>query len=129
VGRNLARIRAEEGLTLRDVSERMPTDHPMRFVAVGEIERGERRVTVDDLTALAAALGISPLTLLMPFTRSAKKPDVQLVGTPSTMPSTMLLWLLGRVPVGNPFKNTEDFARRAIPSWALTWKGHPDAEE
>jgi transcriptional regulator with XRE-family HTH domain len=35
-------------------------------VGIRRIESGERRVTPDDLTALAVALGVSPITLLMP---------------------------------------------------------------
>lgn len=34
--------------------------------AVDQIEKGTRRVDVDDLMALAAALDVSPATLLMP---------------------------------------------------------------
>ncbi|WP_208818472.1 helix-turn-helix domain-containing protein [Streptomyces marokkonensis] len=34
--------------------------------AVGKIERQERQVSVDDLMALAVALGVSPVTLLLP---------------------------------------------------------------
>lgn len=35
-------------------------------VGIRRIESGERRVTPDDLMALAVALGVSPTTLLMP---------------------------------------------------------------
>jgi transcriptional regulator with XRE-family HTH domain len=52
-------------LTLRDLSEKMTTvGWPMAHNTISEIERGARRVDVDDLMALAAALETSPLELL-----------------------------------------------------------------
>jgi hypothetical protein len=35
--------------------------------AIGELERGARRITVDDWLALSAALGVAPIHLLVPF--------------------------------------------------------------
>jgi Fe2+ transport system protein FeoA len=35
--------------------------------ALGELERGTRRVTVDDWLALSAALGVAPVNLIVPF--------------------------------------------------------------
>jgi transcriptional regulator with XRE-family HTH domain len=53
------------GLTLRDLSERMTAvGWPMAHNTISEIERGARRVDVDDLCALAGALGVSPGYLL-----------------------------------------------------------------
>lgn len=71
VSRNVAAVRrsqTENGpLTIRAMADRLSaagvrTAHS----AVSEIENGARRVDVDDLTALAAALGVSPLFLLLP---------------------------------------------------------------
>lgn len=64
---NVARIRKRQGLTLRDVSDRLAENGwPMAHNTVSEVERGARRVDVDDLVALAAALEVSPSTLLLP---------------------------------------------------------------
>ena len=50
---------------LRDVSGRLAAaGRPMAHNTVSEIERGARRVDVDDLMALAAALDVSPIALL-----------------------------------------------------------------
>ncbi|MEU7763886.1 helix-turn-helix domain-containing protein [Nocardia sp. NPDC049190] len=69
VAHNVARIRKTQGLTLRDVSERLAgTDRPLAHNTISEIERGARRADVDDLVALAVALNCSPLALLLPPT-------------------------------------------------------------
>jgi transcriptional regulator with XRE-family HTH domain len=62
---NVAAMRKTRGVTLRDLSEKMTeTGHPMAHNTINEIERGARRVDVDDLVALAAALDVSPIDLL-----------------------------------------------------------------
>ncbi len=69
VAHNVARIRKTQGLTLRDVSDRLTgTDRPLAHNTISEIERGARRVDVDDLVALAVALNCTPLALLLPPT-------------------------------------------------------------
>lgn len=117
VGRNVLRLRTEGGLTLRELSARMPEDHPLRLTAIGEIERGERRVTVDDLTALAVALAVSPMALLVPLTKHADQPEVTVTGWPTTQPVALLRWLLG-------FRDTtgEDQTRVNLPPWAWGWR-------
>jgi len=49
---------------------------PLGHSAVDQIEKGTRRVDVDDLMALAAALGVSPITLLMPGMSRADAPKM-----------------------------------------------------
>ncbi|MGI5222272.1 helix-turn-helix domain-containing protein [Nocardia sp. CA-290969] len=69
VAHNVARIRKMQGLTLRDVADRLSdTDRPLAHNTISEIERGARRADVDDLVALAVALNCSPLALLLPPT-------------------------------------------------------------
>jgi transcriptional regulator with XRE-family HTH domain len=62
---NVADLRKRRGLTLRDLSEKMTAaGRPMAYNTLSEIERGARRVDVDDLVALAVALGAPPIDLL-----------------------------------------------------------------
>jgi transcriptional regulator with XRE-family HTH domain len=62
---NVAAVRKRRGLVLRDLSEKMTEiGHPMAHNTINEIERGARRVDVDDLVALAVALDVSPTELL-----------------------------------------------------------------
>jgi transcriptional regulator with XRE-family HTH domain len=69
---NVAAIRKRRGLTLRDLSEKMPSDHPLSHTTISEIERGARRVDVDDLWTLAVALQTTPYDLM--GVESAAKP-------------------------------------------------------
>ncbi|MCH7231163.1 helix-turn-helix domain-containing protein [Glycomyces sp. L485] len=58
-------------MSTRAVAENMTElGRPMAATAITKIEAGGRRVDVDDLVALALAVGVSPVTLLMPV-----KPD------------------------------------------------------
>jgi transcriptional regulator with XRE-family HTH domain len=56
--------------------ERCAPDYPDWLPPdVRRIESGERRVDVDDLVALALALGVSPLALMLPTEDSSLVPD------------------------------------------------------
>lgn len=61
----VAAARKRRGLTLRDLAEKMQAGgRPMAHNTISEIERGARRVDVDDLVTLAKALGVSTSHLL-----------------------------------------------------------------
>ena len=67
VSANVQRLRKAQNLGLRALARKLEdVGRPMLHSAVDQIERGTRRVDVDDLVALAAALQVSPATLLMP---------------------------------------------------------------
>jgi transcriptional regulator with XRE-family HTH domain len=66
---NLKRIRKDERrLTFAELSKRLGAlGRPIPVLGLRRIELGERRVDVDDLLALADALGIAPVLLLAPL--------------------------------------------------------------
>ena len=65
VAARIRRIRERNGLNLQDLSDRLaPLGRPILPSGLSKIEQGNRRVDVDDLTALAAALGVIPNDLL-----------------------------------------------------------------
>lgn len=67
VRRNVRELREAVGLTYAEMSRRLDSKgHPLAVLALRRIEDGERRITVDDLCALASALGVSPNALLHP---------------------------------------------------------------
>jgi len=67
VSANVIRLRSEQNLGLRALSDRLKSIRPsLRHSTIDAIERGTRRVDVDDLVALALALKTTPATLLMP---------------------------------------------------------------
>lgn len=67
VGKNVTRLRKGAGLNYSGLSQRLADrDRDIPPLAIRRIEDGDRRVDVDDLVALAAALNVSPATLMMP---------------------------------------------------------------
>ena len=67
VRRNIARIRKESGVTSERLVQVMgELGYQMPRTAISEIENGGRRVSVDDLMALAVALNVNPNALLLP---------------------------------------------------------------
>jgi transcriptional regulator with XRE-family HTH domain len=67
VSANVKRLRSQQNLGLRGLANKLgEVGRPLGHSAVDQIEKGKRRVDVDDLMALAAALDVSPATLLMP---------------------------------------------------------------
>ncbi|WP_433681926.1 helix-turn-helix domain-containing protein [Nocardia sp. CA-119907] len=74
VRRNVQRIRKAQGLTLRDVAERLAkTDRKMAHNTISDIENGGRRADVDDLMTLALALNTTPNALLLPPTEDGTR--------------------------------------------------------
>ncbi|BDD80713.1 hypothetical protein TPB0596_04760 [Tsukamurella pulmonis] len=64
---NVQRRRAELRITAADLVQRLADlGREVHRSWVSEVETGRRRVDTDDLVQLAAALGVSPATLLMP---------------------------------------------------------------
>lgn len=61
----VARLRAERGITQAQLSDRVTAaGRPLGRQTIAEIEILRRRVDVDDLAVLAAALGTSPEALM-----------------------------------------------------------------
>lgn len=64
---NVQRRRAELRITAAELVQRLADlGREVHRSWVSEVENGRRRVDVDDLVQLAAALDVSPATLLMP---------------------------------------------------------------
>lgn len=73
VRRNVRRLRTERRLTTERLAELLSEQRGRSIPASGisRLELGQRRVDVDDLSALAAALGVTPVQLLEPPTECA----------------------------------------------------------
>lgn len=84
-------------------------------LGLSRIESGERRVDVDDLTALAVVFGVSPTTLLMPVATD-EHPDsaVELTGTGPTDGKALWSWLNGSYPLTG---SVLAFFNNALPPW------------
>lgn len=69
VRRNILRLRTERRLTTARLSAALKElGQPIQPTGITKLEKGERRVDVDDLVALAVALHVSPAQLLEPPT-------------------------------------------------------------
>lgn len=94
VAANVERIRKARQLHQKDLSARLAeVGRPMLSTVISKIERGERRVDVDDLVALALALNVSPSALLLPPT--SDNTAVQLTDTFSIASGTAWDWSEG----------------------------------
>ncbi|MGP3922504.1 helix-turn-helix domain-containing protein [Streptomyces sp. 8N616] len=60
--------RLARGLTQHQLAVRCTAlGRPMTNTALSRTERARRRCDIDDLVAIAAALGVTPMTLLLPL--------------------------------------------------------------
>lgn len=119
VAENVQRLRDADNLTFTQVSDRLEAaGWPLTPVAVRRIEQGSRRVTVDDLMALAVALKVSPSTLLTPYTAGMLE-QVSVTGVPTAMQSIDAHgWIRGDHDV-DPNASQTAFVVRTWPLWML----------
>lgn len=76
VRKNVTRLREDQNLSFAELSRRLEAaDNPIPPLGLRRIEAGERRVNVDDLTALAYVLKTSPAYLLMPHSPERDRPE------------------------------------------------------
>lgn len=122
---NIARIRDDRRLTLRKLSTLLgEVGRPLGHTAISDIENGSRRVDVDDLIALAVALGVSPNTLLMPSPeeyKGAEEKTVDVTGSPDPVdPNDYWTFLDGMRPIGSRNLgrlDAYDFVIRSLPPY------------
>jgi len=68
VGVNVRRLRKERKLSLAEVSSRMTALRvPLSLNTLSKVELGTRDLSLDELVALAAALGVAPVLLIFPL--------------------------------------------------------------
>src|SRR5271163_4837774 len=108
VSANVRRLRKAQNLGLRGLSTKLTeVGRPLGHSAVDQIEKGARRVDVDDLMALSVALGVSPVTLLMPAVdRSDVKVRPQDAVNATAVPTPVTAehlwgWLTAKYPLGD----------------------------
>jgi transcriptional regulator with XRE-family HTH domain len=113
---NIQRLRDDQNLGYTKLSRILEElGRPIPELGLRRIEAGDRRVDVDDLLALAAALGVSPVTLLMPAD-VGRQDSVEATAVPVPYPARLLwLWLTGADPLAA--MNLFAFAERAWPTW------------
>jgi transcriptional regulator with XRE-family HTH domain len=115
VRRRLRRLRAEQGLTLQQVSERAHID----ISTLSRLESGKRRLALDHIPALATALGVTADDLL----GSDAQSDPRVRARPETHDGLTMWPLTNRGPAGglHAYKIRISARRRKPPS---TFPGH-----
>ena len=118
VRRRLRELRTERGLTLQQVAERANID----ISTLSRLESGKRRLALDHIAALAAALGVTTDELLA----SSLPQDPRVRAEPLTV-NGMTLWpLTNRGPAGgvHAFKMLLSETRRTPPDPLPVHEGH-----
>jgi len=110
VAANVRRIRQERGLSYVALASKLAENgHPIADTGLLKIEKGSRGVSVDDLVALAAALGVAPNTLLLPSGNVAElNTHHVLTGTVTGRWRDIWTWAAGEAPLGTPPSTTDD---------------------
>jgi transcriptional regulator with XRE-family HTH domain len=115
VAENLRRIRQESGLSYAELARRLAgLGHPILDTSLLKIEKGDRRVDVDDLVALAVALGTTPNRLLLPeMDVEHASESYRLTPAVRETPPLLWAWATGEVPLGHlPSRATDDRTTR-----------------
>lgn len=107
VARNLRELRGT--MSYKSLSEKLAAlGRPIPELGLSRIENGARRVDGDDLVALAAALDVSPIRLLMPFTA---KGDVELASKLVVEALVAWDWMRATRPLDLPEEQEEAVIR------------------
>ena len=118
VRRRLRELRTERGLTLQQVAERASID----VSTLSRLEAGKRRLAIDHIPALAAALGASADELLGP----SPPRDPRVRGRPRTYDGLTMWPLTHRGPAGglHAFKINISPKRDTPPAVLRVHEGH-----
>ncbi|WTW96161.1 helix-turn-helix domain-containing protein [Streptomycetaceae bacterium NBC_01309] len=102
VARNLARLRKLRGYTTRQLSAVLEGNgRAIPASGITRMEKAERQVTADELTALAAALSVSPTALLLPV--DAEPNDtIEVTGGGEVTAARAWHWAEGKGPLRLP---------------------------
>jgi len=134
VRRNIRWIRDARGISGSELSaELRRLDRDIPLLGIQRIEAGTRRVDVDDLAAIAIALGVSPASLLMPLRHDAEAPgsegavpspggvvraddQVEVAGWPKPLSAQ---WVWGWLTAQNPlvWGAVSSFVELGWPEW------------
>lgn len=99
VAANVARLRKARGWSIYALAGALErAEKPITPSGLAKLEKQQRQVTVDDLTALAVVFGVSPSALLLQFTDGPDKP-VSVTGAGEVPALAAWEWADGRTPL------------------------------
>lgn len=96
MAQNLKRLRTARHLSLRELSARLEDTQPINPDGLNRAEKGTRQVSADELTALAAVLGVNPSALLLPIDAHG---DVEISGAGKVPADAAWDWMDGKGPL------------------------------
>jgi transcriptional regulator with XRE-family HTH domain len=97
VSANLRELREKRGLSLAELYARLDRlGRPIVPTGLHKIEKGTRRVDVDDLVALAMALNVTPTRLLLPGAAQPDDAPVELAPGRAVPWERAWAWAVGR---------------------------------
>ncbi|WP_327008550.1 helix-turn-helix domain-containing protein [Dactylosporangium sp. NBC_01737] len=95
VARSIQRIREKQRVTYAELAERLAAaGRPIPVLGLSRMEKGDRRVDLDDLVAIARALRVPPIWLLFPLGQ-AGEPDIDLLPGVRIPVDAALAWFTG----------------------------------
>jgi transcriptional regulator with XRE-family HTH domain len=104
VAQNVKRLREARGLTIYALSAALgKAGRPITPSAIAKVERQQRQVTVDDLTALAVVLKVSPSALFLPL-KDGPAETVEVTGAGSVSAQDAWEWADGAKPLNFTFE-------------------------
>jgi transcriptional regulator with XRE-family HTH domain len=116
VARAVRALRHRLGLDLANVSNRLAeVGWPIALAQLSKLERGERRVDVDDLTALALVLDVTPARLLLDAEADAE--PLGLTPSVTTTRREAWQWLAGEAPLPKPREQGEPLDLDRLGAW------------
>lgn len=108
-------------MPVTELSEKLTAlGRPIPPLGLRRIEDGSRRVDVDDLTSIALALDVSPISLLMPHTESEDDP-AEVSGHDEPVRAGVLWgWLRTSGALRDPAGASESTRRAMVVDW-VSW--------
>lgn len=127
VADNLVRLRMDRSLSTTRLSAALKEiGHSIPATGITRIEKGQRRVDVDDLVALAVVLKVSPTALLLPPSLLG---EVELAPRRSVNAIEAWTWAMSRYPLDLPKEQGEarrtaldDHQMHSLPPGLRTWR-------
>ncbi|WP_066586327.1 helix-turn-helix domain-containing protein [Corynebacterium provencense] len=116
---NISRLRDDQNLTFAELSRKLgEIGNPIPPLGLRRIENDERAVSVDDLTAIAYVLGVSPAYLLQPDTED---PAEVVTGPGGQEVTARELWRWIRDGGSVSAEDRVDLTAllRSLPTWAV----------
>ena len=117
----IQQLREDQRLSYAELSRRLEElQRPIPPLGLRRIEDGTRRVDVDDLTAIAVALGVSPITLLTPDATEAGESVVATGVHRDLTAEELWKWLRAEGPISGAELDGAAriaFMGAAVPAW------------